>query len=291
MTPPAISVAVITRDRAAKLKTFLDSAAAITSERPWELVVVDNGSTDETSAILKKAGSSFPVPLRVVRDATPGVARARNRGWQAASGPIVVFTNDDCLLPGDYVDRYVDDFAADDRLAFVAGSVIRHDPEDPNLGNVSRPERWHVLPGVFLAPGELITANMAFRRDVLESIGGFDEVFAYGNGLVGDDADAVARVTAEGWHGLFDPEIVVRHHHGKRTPEQVASVVRGYAAGRGAFYAKCLFDRRLRRLYLKGWLRMTAERIGRRESLGPTLRELGGAARYVGIRLRGRFSS
>jgi GT2 family glycosyltransferase len=288
---PALSIAVITRDRAPKLRTFLESAAAITAERPWELVVVDNGSSDDTPAVLEDARESFPAPLRIVRDATPGVARARNRGWQAAAAPIVVFTNDDCFLPADYVDRFVADFEADPRLGFVAGSVIRHDPEDANLGNVTRAERWHVLPGVFLAPGELITANLAFRRDVLASIGGFDEVFAYGNGLVGDDADAVARVTAEGWHGLFDPEIVVRHHHGKRTPEQVASVVHGYAAGRGAFYAKCLFDVRLRRLYLKGWLRMTAERMARREGFGPTLRELGGAARYVGIRLRSRFSS
>jgi GT2 family glycosyltransferase len=270
------------------MQEFLDAAARISADHPWELVIVDNGSTDDTPGVLSRARTTFPVPLRIVADPTPGVARARNRGWQAAKAPIVIFTNDDCYLPPDYVDRYAEAFEGDERLGFVGGSVIRHLPSDAKLGNVTRKDRWHVRPGMFLVPGALITANLAFRRDVLASIGGFDEIFAYGNGLVGDDCDAVARVTAEGWHGLFEPEIVVRHHHGSRTPDQVKRVEDGYAAGRGAFYAKCLFDRRLRILYLKGWMRMTFEQIAHRHTLRPTLRELRGAARYVGIRVRGR---
>jgi GT2 family glycosyltransferase len=222
-----------------------------------------------------------------VFDETPGVARARNRAWQAASAPVVVFTNDDCYLPVDYVDRIADAFAADERLAFLGGAVIRHDPGDDKLGNVSRPEPLDISPGMFLTPGALITANLAFRRDVLQSIGGFDEVFAYGNGLVGDDSDAVARISILGWRGRFDPELVVRHHHGRRSEEDIRRVQHGYDAGRGAFYAKCLLDAKLRRLYLKGWARLTAESL-RRDGAGPTARELGGAVRYLGIRFRQR---
>jgi GT2 family glycosyltransferase len=140
---------------------------------------------------------------------------------------------------------------------------------------------------MFLTPGALITANLAFRRDVLASIGGFDEVFAYGNGLVGDDSDAVARISILGWRGRFDPDLVVRHHHGRRSEAEIRRVQHGYDMGRGAFYAKCLLDPKLRRLYLKGWARLTAENL-RREGPGPTARELVGAARYVGIRLRRR---
>lgn len=286
MSAPDVSIALITRNRAEKLQGFLETAAAIKTERPWELVVVDNGSTDETPDVLARTRTTFPAPMTIVKDPTPGVARARNRGWQGATAPIVVFTNDDCYLPEDYVDRYVQAFESDERLGFVGGAVIRHDPADANLGNAWRPEPLHVGPGMFLTPGEFITANMAFRRDVLESIGGFDEIFAYGNGLVADDCDAVARVTAEGWHGLFDPEIVVRHHHGWRPTDEVKRVEHGYAAGRGAFYAKCLLDPKLRRLYLKGWVRITVERVARRRSVGPTLRELGGAVRYLALRLR-----
>jgi GT2 family glycosyltransferase len=171
------------------------------------------------------------------------------------------------------------------KLVFVGGSVIRHDPEDDKLGNVSRSEPFEFRPGMFITPGALITANLAFRKAVLESLGGFDEVFAYGNGLVGDDVDAVARASADGWRGLFDPGLVVRHHHGRRTPEEVAAVQRGYDAGRGAFFAKCLLDPRLRRVYTAGWAKMTAEQLARGE-VRKTARELGGAARYLTIRPR-----
>ena len=284
---PDVSVVVITRDRADKLRGFLASAAGISSDRPWELVVIDNGSSDETPDVIAAASDTFPAPVVSVVDETPGVARARNRGWQAASAPVVMFTNDDCYLPSDYVDRIAVAFDADERLAFLGGSVIRHDPGDDKLGNVSRPEPLDIPPGMFLTPGALITANLAFRRDVLESVGGFDEVFAYGNGLVGDDSDAVARISILGWRGRFDPELVVRHHHGHRAQADIRRVQHGYDMGRGAFYAKSLLDPKLRWLYLKGWARLTTESL-RRDGPGPTARELQGAARYLAIRARQR---
>jgi len=287
MSAPEVSVVVITRNRAEKLRRFLESAAAIATVRPWELVVIDNGSTDATPAVIVETSRSFPAPVVAVVDETPGVARARNRGWQAATAPVVVFTNDDCYLPTDYVERIATAFDADERLGFLGGAVIRHDPGDDKLGNVSRAEPLDIPPGMFLTPGALITANLAFRRDVLASVGGFDEVFAYGNGLVGDDSDAVARISILGWRGRFDPDLVVRHHHGRRTEDEIRRVQHGYDAGRGAFYAKSLLDPRLRWLYLKGWARLTGESL-RRDGPGPTLRELGGAARYLGITLRRR---
>ena len=121
MSEPAVSIAVCTRDRAAKITEFLEVAAKISAERSWELVIVDNGSSDETPGVLARERATFPVPLTIVSDPTPGVARARNRGWQASTAPIVVFTNDDCYLPVDYVDRYAEAFEADERLGFVGG--------------------------------------------------------------------------------------------------------------------------------------------------------------------------
>ena len=141
MNEPTVSVALITRNRAEKLAVFLEHAAAIDTGRIWELVVVDNGSSDETSDLLSRASERFPAPVRVVQDDIPGVARARNVAWRAAAAPIVVFTNDDCYLPRDYVDLYAGAFEHDRRLGFVAGAVVPHDPGDSKLGNVcaSRP--------------------------------------------------------------------------------------------------------------------------------------------------------
>jgi glycosyltransferase involved in cell wall biosynthesis len=285
---PELSLVVCTRDRASRLPACLESIGRIVSDEDWELVVVDNGSTDDTQAVLERLRRELPVPLTVVSEPSPGVARARNRGWQAASAAIVAYTDDDCYPSPDLVDRICAAFRADSGLGFIGGSVVPHDPGESTVTTVMRPKPLEIHSGMFVAAGTLITANLAFRTKVLESIGGFDEVFAYNNGLTTDDVDAVARAAAAGWRGLYDPALVVRHHHGRRRAEDVERVKRSYDIGRGAFYAKCLLDTKLRRLYLKGWARLTVERIARRESLGPTLRELEGALRYFGLRLRGR---
>ena len=280
-----VSVVVCTRNRATQLTACLESIAAIESERPWELVVVDNGSTDETPSVLGRAVETFPAPFTSVVEPVAGVARARNHGWRTAVGEIVAYTDDDCYVPKDFVARIGAAFDANAQLGFFGGSVVRHDPHDDRVATVTRGEPFSFVPGMFIAPGSLITSNLAFRKEVLASIGGFDEVFAYGNGLVSDDVDAVARASAAGWQGYFDPDLVVRHHHGRRTPAEVARVRRAYDAGRGAFYAKSLLDPRLRRAYFKGWARVTVDQLRHGESPAVTLRELGGAARYLAIRL------
>jgi hypothetical protein len=136
----------------------------------------------------------------------------------------------------------------------------------------------------------MICANLAFRREALEAVEGFDVVFGYGAGFLGEvdavveDVDAAARVSAEGWSGRYDPDIVVHHHHGRKPGADVQKLLRGYDVGRGAFYAKCALDRRMRKTYVGGWLRLTAGRITRRASLRPLAREARGAARYLRLR-------
>ncbi len=138
-----------------------------------------------------------------------------------------------------------------------------------------------------MTPGALISANLAFRREVLEAIGGFDIVFGYGAGFAGEDVDAIARAAAAGWRGLYDPGLVVRHHH----PLGLRPRSAAYDVGRGAFFAKCALDRRMRRKYLAGWLRLTAGRARRREDLRPFARELWGAVRYLALRFGPRSGS
>lgn len=286
MTAPEVSVTLITRNRADKVATFLERAASLRTEKPWELVVVDNGSTDETPALLARARDTFPAPVRLVEDATPGVARARNRGWMAATAPIVAYVDDDCYPAQDFVDRVLTIFDANQELGYVGGAVLPHDERSANIGIIRRREPIALRPGMFITVGTVITANLAFRKRALEDIGGFDEAFAYGAGLAGEDADAVIRASAAGWHGRYDPLLVVWHDHRRRHAEELTRVERSYAVGRGAVYAKCLFDPRVRWLYLKGWTKITLERLVRDHTLTPTLRELVGAARYVAQRLR-----
>jgi glycosyltransferase involved in cell wall biosynthesis len=285
---PSLSVIVCTRDRASRLRACLRAIAAIESSRPWEVIVVDNGSSDDTQAALEEARAVLPVPLTVVNEPVPGITRSRNRGWQAASGDVVVFTDDDCYPTPDFVERVAARFDRDAGLAFVGGAVHLHDPEDARLATVTRQALLDIHPGMFITAGTILSANLAFRRSVLEAIGGFDDVFAYGNGAGGGDVDVVARAAASGWRGLYDPEIVVRHHHGRKPGPDADRALHSYDIGRGVFYAKCALDGRMRRTYLAGWLVLTWGRVRRRESLRPVLRELRGALRYVRLRVRTR---
>jgi glycosyltransferase involved in cell wall biosynthesis len=292
MADPDLTLVICTRNRAERLRTCLEYVGGIESTRPWEVVVVDNASTDETQRVVEDAREGFPVPLRLLAEPVHGVSRARNRGWRSATGAIVSYTDDDCYPATDYVDRVLERFETEPSLGYLGGAVLPFDPDAATVTIVAGREPIEIRPGGFVTPGLMICANLAFRREVLEEIGGFDVVLGYGAGFLGEvdavveDVDAAARASAAGWRGRYDPEVVVHHHHGRKPggPE-IASLRRGYDVGRGAFFAKSALDGRMRKTYVVAWLRLTAGRLRRREDLRPVGGELRGALRYLRLRL------
>jgi GT2 family glycosyltransferase len=96
---------------------------------------------------------------------------------------------------------------------------------------------------------------MAFRRAVLERIGGFDERLGHGTRFSCEDIDAVASALWAGFSGVYDPRAVVYHHHGRRGESEVRELRRRYDEGRGAYYAKYISAKKSRSEYLKAWIR------------------------------------
>jgi len=90
-----------------------------------------------------------------------------------------------------------------------------------------------------------------------------------------EDVDLVDRLLAHGCRGGYHPDLVIRHRHGRHHPPEQEALRRQYDIGRGAYFAKCLADPRLRSAYRKGWLDKA-----RRGSWRATVRELLGAWRY-----------
>src|SRR5687768_10205396 len=95
--PPAISVVVSSFQRAAKLERLLRALEAQDIAVPFEVVIVDNGSTDDTWETLQRWRDTTPLVLRPVRiEVNRGPSGGRNAGWREARGALVAFTDDDC---------------------------------------------------------------------------------------------------------------------------------------------------------------------------------------------------
>src|SRR5215472_2152360 len=103
---PRVSIVVPTLNRSGKLAICLEHISAIESGILWELIVVDNGSTDETLPFLEAVTHRSPLRMRIVREPVAGGARTRNSGARVARGEILIFVDDDCYVHPDIVDRY-----------------------------------------------------------------------------------------------------------------------------------------------------------------------------------------
>jgi len=245
-----ISLVVCTRDRARQLAEALPHFARLQAADSWELILVDNGSRDTTPKVLAAFASSSPVKVTVIRELKPGLSAARNAGWRRASGKVVAFTDDDCYPAPDYLDRLHECFAETD-LAFVGGRVLLYDNDDYPITIQPLEQRVNIAPFSFVTPGLIHGANFAFRRDMLQHVGGFDEKLGPGTQFhCGEDVDILARLSAAGYAGAYDPRPLAYHHHRRRNPDDIERLRAGYDIGRGAYYAKSLLERSRRWIFL-----------------------------------------
>ncbi|MFN0181820.1 MAG: glycosyltransferase family 2 protein [Gemmatimonadales bacterium] len=269
-----MTVVICTRDRAAALATTLGHYSSLWVDPDWSLVVVDDGSRDETAAILEAERRVVGDRFRILRTPGVGLGAARNAGWQAADGEVVFFTDDDCY-PDPLILTAIRRHLTATGHDFVGGRLLPFRPEDAAVAVVTREGRLTLAGPQFVPAGLLPGANLAVRRAALEAVGGFDPEFGAGTPFPAEDVELVARLLASGFRGGYDPDLVVFHHHGRYTPAAREALERSYHRGRGAYYAKCLGDPRLRAIYRRAWVSGAL-----RGSWARTLRELGGAWRY-----------
>ena len=275
-----VSIVICSRNRAQQLRRALEAVARIRTKYDWEIVVVDNGSMDETPDVIEAARSTLP-QLRCVVETRRGLGAARDRGWRDARGRLVALTDDDCYVEPDYVDSVVAAFAERPAAGCIGGRILLFDPSDAEVTIDTREAPVRLEPRRFLPAGSLHGANLCFRRSTLEQIGGVDPELGAGTPFPCEDIDAVAATLWLGQEAWFDPRPVVRHHHGRKAGD-VPRLKRGYDQGRGAYYAKYLLRRDSRGSYRTGWLSQVFATRGFRR-FG---REIQSAWRYL-LRKRG----
>jgi glycosyltransferase involved in cell wall biosynthesis len=279
--PPALSVLVCTRNRAEKLARTLRSLVSLDTTRRYEVLVVDNKSTDGTGAIVEDLQSRLPSGfLRYVLEHRVGSGAARDRGWREARADIVAFTDDDCYVAPDYVDRLLNVFDNEPQTSFLAGQIRLYDPEDRPVTIDLRQAPVAIAPYAFVHGTSVAAANLSFRRTALEMIGGFDPLLGAGTPFPCEDLDAVARAAWAGLTGKFDPGPVVFHHHGRRTRQDVAKLFREYDRGRGAYFMKFIMRRDSRAAYLRAYCQWLLRDVRRPGDIRRIYREATSAIAY-----------
>ena len=210
---PEVAVVVATRNRWAGLARLVAAleAQTVPPDR-YEVVVVDDGSTDDTPAVLADLASRTPLALRVLRlPARAGAAAARNRGWRATTAPLVAFTDDDCVPDPGWI------AAGRDALAAGAGVVVGRTlppPDQAALGATPFSAVLDVSSERFME-----TCNVFYRRADLAAVGGFDERFRRPSG---EDTELGLRVLGLGRRAEFCPGAVVHHDVRVRGPVAAA---------------------------------------------------------------------
>ena len=275
---PDLSIVVCTRNRASQLRGTLDSLMAMRTSRNWEAILVDNASTDETADVVRRASETDP-RIRYCREERIGLNAARDRGRREARCAIISWTDDDCYVAEDYVDAVLAAFDGRPDVGAVGGRILLFDPEDARVTIDERDYPVEVQPRSFVKAGAFKGANLAFRREALEAIGGFDPEFGVGSSFPGGDIDAVAAVLWAGFRARYDPRPLVYHHHRRRLPD-VPRLRAGYDRGRGAYYAKFLLRPECRRAFALGWLSEVRKNLNR-AGLAQLSRELRSAALYL----------
>ena len=300
-----VTVVVCTRDRPALLEGCL---AALQAQRsaPAAILVVDNAPRDPgTRRVAEAAGVAYVVEPR------PGLDNARNTGLSTAASAVVAYTDDDARPEPGWVEGVARGFGIPE-VGCVTGPVVPAELATPaqalfedvyggmakgyELRLFGAPGQPHALRPERIGTG----CNMAFRREALQALGGFDPALDVGTATGGGgDLDAFVRVLEAGWAIEYRPDAVVRHLH-RRTEEalerQVHDNGRAYAAVLFASFLRGSGARRARPVLRYGhWLaawhaRRSAHRLLRRERLPARYlaAELRGAVRGPGLYLRAR---
>lgn len=250
---PFISVVICTRDRPDQIKKCLNRLARQDYPR-YEVVVVDNAPTSDALRAVVEGQECAGATFRYCVEPRPGLSWARNAGIAAAASDVIAFLDDDDEPDEYWLAGIAGGFAAGERVGCVSGVVLpaRLDNAVENLfeqvGGHSKGRgfvresfsRSGPQSPLWPLPPFGVGANMAFRRQVLDRIGGFDVALGAGTPTAGgEDTLAITLVMLEGYEVVYEPAALMWHHH-RQDMASLNKQLHGYSVGLTAFYAALL---------------------------------------------------
>jgi glucosyl-dolichyl phosphate glucuronosyltransferase len=264
----AVSVVICTYNRAADLAQTLDSLRHVTLPRAGdaELIVVDNGSTDDTAKVAQSF-SRTGLPVRYVREARRGKGHAYNAGIAAARGRVLLFSDDDMRFPREWIEGMCTPIFAGDADAVAGGIRIGKHLERSWMQEMHRLFVGGETSSLTEKNFELQGGSMAVARSVLEKVPAFDPELGPGaeTGLwSGEETLFSWQVLQAGYHITLRKEVCVEHHFDPNRLRREAFVARAIYSGRSRAYLTYHWQHRninwplLR--YCKAWLRLKTYR-------------------------------
>lgn len=210
MNDTFLTIIICSRNRADEITGCLPGVIEQTRQfSDVEVLVVDNGSTDNTKEVVARFAADFPA-LRYVFEPTPGLCQARNRGRGEADGEILAYIDDDAVLKTNWIKNVRQHFIEkkSDCLAGKVTAELEGDAPFP----IDDTMLWFFTATKFGEQGKFIKypehpvgCNMAFRAEVFDRAGGFDTNLK----LYGDETDFFRRAGEKDFTTFYDPNVTV----------------------------------------------------------------------------------
>jgi GT2 family glycosyltransferase len=219
----AVSVIVVNWNRGELLRACLRSLASQTGIGNFEVIIVDNGSTDNSAEVISEFQQTSFVPVRLIRnERNYGFCAANNQGIAAARGDYVALLNNDAEAEPQWLCAMWSELRGRPDFGMIASKILVYE----NPRRIDKAGHLIYLDGQNRGrgSGEIDSGQYdhmeealwpdgcaaMYRKAMLDEIGGFDEdLFAYG-----DDAELGMRARIAGWRCLYVPHAIVRHHRG-----------------------------------------------------------------------------
>ena len=210
-----LSVVICTKDRAPVLAATLQALLRQLTDRD-EVIIVDNGSTDDTSRVVRNVQPRH-AEVKYLYEARPGKSSARNRGIERAKGRYIAFLDDDAMPLAGWRKCAVRAFEdLPDRCGALTGQIIPKVENgkpawmsDRDFNSLSSRVMRGDQPLRLTGRPWLVTANVLCKRDVLEEVGGFNRLFDQCG--YGEDIELAVQISKRGYHLYYYPALKVHH--------------------------------------------------------------------------------